>query len=122
MLFFMRPTLTLNAGQFFMIFLLSVDFIQNELFQKILSGILSDSVSISLDPDQARHSAGPDLGPKLFAKISGRRQNLLLAGKESAYESLVLIAKATAESSHQHTHKICRSVLLESGLQIEVCN
>ena len=27
------------------------------------------SVSNSFDPDQARHHVGPDLGPKLFAKV-----------------------------------------------------
>ena len=27
------------------------------------------SMSNSLDPDQAQHFVGPDLGPKLFAKV-----------------------------------------------------
>ena len=42
----------------------------------VLPGI--PSVCHSLDPDQARHYAGPDLGPKLFAKVY---QQTILAGK-----------------------------------------
>ena len=42
-------------------FLSSADFLQNHfLFSKNISGI--PSVSIILDPDQARHFVGPDLG------------------------------------------------------------
>ena len=33
----------------------------------------------SLDPDQDRCNVGPDLGPKLFAKVSSRRQKSPLA-------------------------------------------
>ena len=39
-------------------------------------------MSNGLDPDQAQQSVMPDLGPKLFAKIISRRQNLPLAAKE----------------------------------------
>ena len=52
-------------------------------------------VSNSLDPDQARHYVGPDLGPnclqtnclagpgfKLFAKVISRQQKSPLVGKE----------------------------------------
>ena len=46
----------------------SADFFQNHPFRKILSGI--PSVSNSLDPDQARHFVGPDLGPNCLQRIS----------------------------------------------------
>ena len=52
-----------------MLMLSSVDFFQNYLYQKILSGTLS--VSIGLDPDQGRHSVSPDLGPNCLQKLLG---------------------------------------------------
>ena len=48
--------------------ILSADFFQNHPFQKILSGI--PSVSNNLDPDQARHFVGPDLGPNCLQRLS----------------------------------------------------
>ena len=45
--------------------LLSADFFENQL---ILSGI--PSFSISLDPDQAQHFVGPDLGPNCLQRLS----------------------------------------------------
>ena len=48
-----------------MLLLSSTDF---KLFQKILSGTLS--VTSSLDPDLARHSVRPDLGPNCFQRLS----------------------------------------------------
>ena len=47
-----------------LLFTRSADNFQNQLFRKILSEI--PSVSNSLDPDQARHFVGPDLGPNCF--------------------------------------------------------
>ena len=44
-------------------FLSSVAFFQNHLFSKIRNTI---RVSNSLDPDQARHFVGSDLGPNCF--------------------------------------------------------
>ena len=44
-------------------------FFWNQIFQKILSGIPS-RVSDSLDPDQAQHYVGPDLGPKCLQRLS----------------------------------------------------
>ena len=44
----------------------------DQLFRKTLSGI--PSVSNSLDPDQAPHFVGPDLGPNCFQQT--------LVGKE----------------------------------------
>ena len=46
-------------------FLLSADFIQNQLFQKN-----TFRVSNSLDPGQARHFVGPDLGPNCLQRLS----------------------------------------------------
>ena len=46
----------------------SADIFQNQHFQKVLSGILS--VSNSLEPDQARRSVGPDLGPNCLQRLS----------------------------------------------------
>ena len=44
------------------------DFFQNQLFQKIISGKLS--VSNDLDPDEDRHSVGPDLVPNCLQRLS----------------------------------------------------
>ena len=63
-----------------MLLLLSADFFQNLLFEKILSGTLS--VSNSLDPDQDRGPVDPDLGLKLFSKVISRCQKSSLAGKK----------------------------------------
>ena len=48
--------------------LFSADLFQNQLFRKILSGI--PPVSNSLDPDQAQHFVGPDLGPNCLQRLS----------------------------------------------------
>ena len=48
--------------------LLSADFFQNQLLQKILLGPLS--VSNRLEPDQDRHLVGPDLGPNCLQILS----------------------------------------------------
>ena len=50
-------------------FLLSENFFQNQLFQKN-SFRNTIRVSNSLDPDQARHIVGPDLGPNCLQKFS----------------------------------------------------
>ena len=41
-----------------------------------------ERVSNSLDPDQAQNFVGPDVGPKVFAKVISRQQKSHLAGKE----------------------------------------
>ena len=53
-----------------MLFLPSADFFQKQLFQKILSGIPSDRVSNSLDPDQAPLFVGPDLNLNCLQRLS----------------------------------------------------
>ena len=62
------------AREIFHFFLLSEDFFKfrfnSKLFQKILSGILTIRVTNSLDPDQDRHSVGPDLGPNFLQGLS----------------------------------------------------
>ena len=50
-------------------FLSSADCIQNQLYRNIISGI-TIGVSNSLDPDQARHFVGPDLGANCFQRLS----------------------------------------------------
>ena len=50
-------------------FLPSVEFFQSYRFQKILSGI-TIRVSNNLDPDQARHFIGPDLGSNCLQRLS----------------------------------------------------
>ena len=48
-------------------------------------------VSNSLDPDQVRLSVGPDLGPKLFAKVTSADDIMsLLARKELNYILLTM--------------------------------
>ena len=51
-----------------MLLLSSADFLQNKLCKKNLSGILSECQW--LDPDQNRHSVGPDLGPNCLQRLS----------------------------------------------------
>ena len=51
-----------------MLLLSSADFLQNELFQKEFRNTIS--VSNSLDPDQDRHSVGPDLGLNCYQRLS----------------------------------------------------
>ena len=53
-------------------FLSSADFFLISTFSKTSFGS-TIIVSNSLDPDQARRFVGPGLGPKLFAKVIGRR-------------------------------------------------
>ena len=48
----------------------SADFFQNQLFRKILLGVITVTVSNNLDPDQARQNVGPDLGPNCLQRIS----------------------------------------------------
>ena len=58
-----------------MLFLSSTNLFQNQLFQKKnLSGM--PLVAKNLDPDQARHFVGPDLGPNCLQSYQ-----LSLAGK-----------------------------------------
>ena len=61
--------LTLHAGYFFMLLLSSVDFFQNYPFQDVLSGTLPECQTF-LDPDQDRHSVGPDLDPNCLQRLS----------------------------------------------------
>ena len=58
--------------EIFHAFLSSPDFfLQNPLFAKILSGLRNTiRVSNRLDPDQARHFVGHDLGPNCLQKLS----------------------------------------------------
>ena len=56
-----------------MLLLSSADFFQNYLFQKNLSGILSESNSLAL------HFVGPDLEPNYLHIV---KQQMTLAGKE----------------------------------------
>ena len=57
-----------HAGKSFMISCRLLIFSKSFFFQKILSGIPSESNS--LDPDQARHIVGPDLGPNCLQRLS----------------------------------------------------
>ena len=52
-----------------MLFCRLLIFFQNQLVQKIISGIPL-GVSNSLDPDQSRHFVWPDLGPNCLQRLS----------------------------------------------------
>ena len=54
----------LLAGYFFMLLLLSADFFQNNFCRNTIR------VPNGLDPDQDRHSVGPDLGPNCLQRLS----------------------------------------------------
>ena len=60
---------SLPPGKFSPAFLSSADFLQDQLFRKILSGIQS-RVSNSLETDQAQLSVRPDLDPNCLQKLS----------------------------------------------------
>ena len=58
----------------FACFFVVCDFFFNLIFsQKNLSGI--SSMSNSLDPDQARHFVGPELGPNCLERLSSDDEN-----------------------------------------------
>ena len=63
-----NPLDTPSYWVIFHAFLSSADYFQDQLFREILSGI--PSLSNSLDPDQARHFVGPDLGPNCFQQTT----------------------------------------------------
>ena len=68
-----------------MLLLSSADFFQNSLFQKkyFMNAIRESS---GFDPDQDRHSVGPDLGPNCLQRLSADiNQELPLARKELKY-------------------------------------
>ena len=60
----------------------SADFFQNQFFHKFFKNTIKLSVSLSncLDPDQDRHSVGPDLGLNCLQRLSAEEP--LLARKE----------------------------------------
>ena len=62
--------LTLHPWDFFPAFLSSADFFQNHFFFFFKSFRNTIRVSKSLDPDQAWHFVGPDLGPNCLQKLS----------------------------------------------------
>ena len=70
------------AGYFCMLSFVAGFFFQNYLFQKNLLRNLSIRVLNCLDPDQDQQKVGPDLDPKLFAKVISRCQKPMLASKE----------------------------------------
>ena len=70
-----------------MLLLSSAELFQNQLFQKILSGTLSD-LSNSLDPDQDRHFVGPDLGPYCLQRLSADDRSRHLQRKSYRKENL----------------------------------
>ena len=81
----------------------SADIFQYESFQISISGVLS--VLNPLDPDQYRHSVGPDLGPNCFHRLSAEDESHRLTGKESNLhirmkQNLIV----TSITTHTHTH------------------
>ena len=58
---------SLPHGKFFMLNCCLLIFFQNQLFRKKNSGI---PLSNRLDPDQAQHFVGSDLGPNCLQKLS----------------------------------------------------
>ena len=75
----------LPTGKFYMLFLLSADFFQNQLFLKN-SFRNTIRVSNTLDLNQARHFVGPDPVPTL-CKVY---QQMTLVGNEYTRESLMI--------------------------------
>ena len=59
----------MQAGVCYMLLLLSAGFFQNQLFSKN-SFRNTIRVSNGLDPDQHRHSVGPDLDPNCLQRLS----------------------------------------------------
>ena len=66
---YISMTLTIcMLGNFFTIFLSSADFFKVKFSKSPFINITW--VSNSLDPDQARHSVGPDLSPNCLQRLS----------------------------------------------------
>ena len=63
-----------------MLWLSSADFFLNYLSQKIIS-VTHIKGSNGLDPDQGRHSVGPDLGPNCLQRISADDKSCRYQGK-----------------------------------------
>ena len=59
----------LGSGYFFMLLLLSADFFSKLTFSKNPFRNTS-RVSNGFDPDQDRHTVGPDLGPNCLQRLS----------------------------------------------------
>ena len=66
----------------FAYFLTSADFFHNQLFQKFFQEYGTIRVSNSLDPDQARHFVGPDLGPNYLQRLSADDTSRQRGGKD----------------------------------------
>ena len=79
-------------------FLSSADFFKIKFLKKSFRN--TTIVSKGLDPDQDRHSVGPDLGPKLFANVTNRQQELPLARKK-LIRSWFLISVQTVCKDYQ---------------------
>ena len=58
-----------------MLLLSHADFFQSKLFQKILSGRISECQR-GLDPDQDRQNIGPDLSPNCLHRLSADNKDL----------------------------------------------
>ena len=65
---------SLHAGQFFMIICFVLIFSKSTFSKKYFRNTIR--VSNNLDPDQVRHSIGPDLGPNCSQRLSAGRQKV----------------------------------------------
>ena len=72
-IFFIHVVKLCMLGNFFMLLLLSVDFYSKLTFLKKL-GTVTETITVSnhLDPDQGRHSVGPNLGPNCLQRLSAQ--------------------------------------------------
>ena len=66
-------------------------FFKTNFFQNIASETIG--VSNSLEPDQDRHSVGPDLDPKLFAMVISRREKSKVAASKETVMYLLYFSE-----------------------------
>ena len=60
-------------------------------------------MSNSMDPDQDRHSVGPDLGPNYLQRLSSDNT---LSSQEDSSEPVQMCRLARSMAAHTHTHKV----------------
>ena len=79
---------SLHAGEFYMLFCLLLIF-QNQLFR--------NTISVSLDPDQARGFVEPNLGPNCFQRLSAGNMSRQSINPKSANRNKSCLLFSSAE-------------------------
>ena len=87
----------------------SVDFFQNHLFRKILS------VSNTLDPDQARHFVGPNVGPNCLQGLSADDKIALIMQRIEYFGRMAINSHGRQPTSQQGLQLMIECSVNEPG-------